>query len=164
MSPNPIAPLLAPGDFANLAPESEDRDTLIGVSTMKAQLLYQIAQNLATMAVPSTPGTSQTVAVTVNFDPTTIPTLSAALAAAVQPKFAELDTRLKAMSEKIDCLVREQAEQNEKFTCQVRELREEVMRLFEIECREPCGRMMAEIELLAARLEVCEAALPKPKR
>ncbi len=75
------------------------------------------------------------------------------LADTVKLQLDELHTHLKAADEKID-----------KLTCQVRELREEVLGLIEKECREPCGKLAAEIELLAARLEMCEAALPRAKK
>jgi uncharacterized coiled-coil protein SlyX len=201
----PTAPSLAVGDFANLVPETEDRDTLIGVSAMKARLLYQIAQNLATMAGPSSGTAGQTVAVTVTLDQTTIAALSAALAAAVQPKFFELQTCLKATDEQVDCLRKSLAEQNDTIaklqtslaeqndtianlqtslaeqndtianlqtsvaekidtlTCQVRELREEVLGLIEIECREPCGRMAADTALLAERVDVIDQILSRLK-
>jgi hypothetical protein len=192
-APAPLAPSLAPDDFANLVTESEDRNTLIGVSAMNGQLLSQAVGYLAKMAAPSS-GTGQTMAVTL--DSNTVTAIGTAVSMAVATAFqhqldaansaiadlkksrtddethiVQLQTAASTLQQEVQTLTVHFGRQEEHtrqaqeiLSCQVRELREEVMCLIEVECREPCGKLMAEIELLAARLGVCEAALPKQSR
>jgi hypothetical protein len=163
--PDPDATALTPGEIANLM--AEDTDTLVGVSAMKARLLNQVVAYLAQIAAASTStgGTSQFA---VTLDSKTIDCLgtaySTAVAATVKPQFDELHACLKAANEAIANLQRSLAEQNDKFTWQLRELREEILGLIEVECREPCGRLLAEISRCAERIEACEIQLPKTSR
>jgi hypothetical protein len=165
-SPAPVSDPSVSTDVLD-APNAESEGTLIGVSAMKAQLLSQAVSYFAQIVAPST-GDASTSALAVKLspvclDPTTITAFSTAcstaLAAAVTPQFAELRACLKATEEKVEKLQKLQAEQNEILTCQVRDLRDEVLRLIAVECSEPCGRLTGGIELLAERVEACEQAL-----
>jgi septal ring factor EnvC (AmiA/AmiB activator) len=192
-APEPSDPPLGQDELKALDLESADTGTLLGVSAMKARLLYQAVGYLAQLAAPS--------AVTLNpvcLDQKTIDAIGAALHKVLADTFqhqldaancaiadlkksrtddetriVQLQTAASACQQEAQTLTerigrleehnRQAQAHYETLTCQVRELREEVMALIEVECREPCGRMAADMALLAERIDASNQILSRLK-